>query len=219
MIALISDIHGNYEALKEVFKDIDANKADQVYFLGDVVGYGPEPEACIDLLEERCSMFLMGNHDFAMLNTPVQFNPIAEQAIWCLKARMEPGVYSMPRKRQRWKFLSNLKTIHLEEQRLFVHGSPRDPYSEYITPSDPLHKPEKMESVFERVEGLAFCGHTHYPGVIEEKSLFLTPDDLDQTYQLTEKKAIINVGSVGQPRDGNPEACYLLLQNNHVEWR
>jgi len=219
MIALISDIHGNYEALIKVFEDIDAHKVDRVFFLGDVVGYGPEPEACIDLLEKHCSVFLMGNHDFAMLNTPVQFNPIAEQAILCMKARMAPGIYSMPRKRKRWKFLSNLKTIHLEDDLLFVHGSPRDPFSEYITPTDPLHNPEKIDSIFDRVERVAFCGHTHYPGLIQQAALFRSPVELENVFRFTKKKAIINVGSVGQPRDGNPSACYLLLDDEHVEWR
>jgi len=219
MKALISDIHGNYEALKAVIADIDAQGADEVYFLGDVVGYGPEPESCIDLLEKRCSVFLMGNHDYAMLNVPVGFNPIAEQAIWCLKARMEPGIYSMPWKRRRWKFLGNLKPAHLDDDRLFVHASPREPVSEYILPTDPLHNPEKIESLFARVEHLAFCGHTHLPGVYTEEPDFRKPDVLNHRFEITDAKAIINIGSVGQPRDRDQRSCYVLLHDDHVEWR
>ncbi|MFH2002965.1 MAG: metallophosphoesterase [Planctomycetota bacterium] len=220
MKALISDIHGNFEALKAVFEDIDAHKAEEVYFLGDVVGYGPEPEACIDMLEKRCSVFLMGNHDHAILSAPVGFNPIAEEAIWCLKARMEPGIYSMPWKHRRWNFLGTLRTLYLEEGRMFVHGSPRDPISEYIMTTDPLYNPEKVESIFERMEQLLFCGHTHQPGVITDSAMtFVTPHEIGNAYTFTGEKAIINIGSVGQPRDGNPMACYALLDDDRILWR
>jgi len=219
MKALISDIHGNFEALKAVFDDIDTFRVDEVCFLGDVVGYGPEPEACIDQVKKRCTVFLMGNHDYALLNAPVHFNPIAEQAIWCLKARMEPGIYSLPRKRHRWKFLGKLQLVHLEEKMLFVHASPREPVTEYILPSDTIHNPEKIESIFTHVEHLAFCGHTHFPGVITEKPSFTSPKELGGGYDITEEKAIINIGSVGQPRDGNPKACYVLLDEDRILWQ
>jgi diadenosine tetraphosphatase ApaH/serine/threonine PP2A family protein phosphatase len=91
--------------------------------------------------------------------------------------------------------------------------------SEYILPSDPFHNPEKMESLFSRVEQLAFCGHTHVPGIFTEDPAFITPEELDQKYKLSNEKAIINIGSVGQPRDGNPMACYAVLYDDRVEWR
>ncbi|MBU0753639.1 MAG: metallophosphoesterase family protein, partial [Planctomycetes bacterium] len=186
---------------------------------GDVVGYGPEPEACIDLIKKRCKVFLMGNHDYAMLNVPIGFNPIAEQAIWCLKSRMEPGIYSMPRKRERWKFLGKLQHTYLDEEILCVHASPRDPILEYIVSTDPLHNPEKMESIFARVEHLAFCGHTHVPGVFTESPDFISPEEMEGSFEVTKEKAIINIGSVGQPRDGNAKACYALYDGRAVEWR
>ena len=219
MIAVMSDIHGNLEALKAVIADIDEMGIEEIYFLGDVVGYGPEPEACIDLIEQRCTVCLMGNHDYAILNAPVGFNPIAAEAIWCLKARMEPGIYSLPWKRHRWNFLGDLRTLFRDEGRLFVHGSPREPIMEYIVPSDPLHNPEKVESIFARIEHLAFCGHTHLPGVITEKPGFMPPGDIDSRYTFTRDKAIINIGSVGQPRDGDTRACYAVIDDGHVEWR
>jgi len=219
MKALISDVHGNYEALKAVFKDMDAQGVDEVFFLGDLVGYGPDPEACIDLIQERCRVTLMGNHDDALINVPIRFNPIAEEAIWCLKSRMDPGMDSEPNKLRRWKFLEKLWIMHQEEGMLFVHGSPRKPIAEYIMPSDPVINPEKIDAVFERVGGLAFCGHTHAPGIIVENSVFMSPEQIDSYYTFEGRKAIVNVGSVGQPRDGNPESCYVLLHEDRIEWR
>lgn len=219
MKALISDIHGNFEALKAVMADIDAHHVEQIYFLGDVVGYGPEPEECIDLIEKRCCVHLMGNHDYAMLNVPVGFNPIAAGAIECLKVRMEPGIYSMPWKRRRWEYLGNLKHRHMEGDSLFVHASPRDPISEYILPSDPCYDLEKLESIFQRVEHVAFVGHTHIPGVMTTEPTFLTVQDIEHTFTIGKEKVIINIGSVGQPRDMDKRACYVLLDGDQVIWR
>jgi len=217
--ALISDIHGNLEALTAVLKDIDAQNADEICFLGDVVGYGPDPEACIDLVQERCKVQLMGNHDYAMLNAPVGVNKVAAGAIVCLRSRMEPGTYSMSWKRRRWKFLEELHLRCTEGTMLFVHASPRDPVMEYVLPSDPLYHPEKCASIFERVERFAFCGHTHFPGVMTPEPRFQTPDELGGKYIFGEEKAVINLGSVGQPRDRDPRACYALLGDDKVEWR
>ena len=219
MKALISDIHGNLDALTEVLKDVDSQGADDVCFLGDVVGYGPEPEACIDIVRERCKVQLMGNHDYAMLNAPVGFNKVAAGAIVCLRARMEPGTYSMPWKRRRWNFLEELHLRQTEDGILLVHASPRDPVMEYVLPSDPVYYPEKCASIFERVERFAFCGHTHFPGVMTPEPRFRTPSELGGKYALGKDKAVINIGSVGQPRDRDPRACYLLLGENEVIWR
>jgi len=218
--ALISDIHGNFDALSAVFEDIDSHGADEVYFLGDVVGYGPEPEKCIDLLESRCSVHLLGNHDFAMLNVPVGFNPIAAGAIVCLRARMEPGVYSMPWKRRRWKFLGELHQRHMIDDILYVHASPRDPVMEYILPYDPVYDPGKCADIFKRVERACFVGHTHIPGVMTTEPKFIYPADIDFKFRLEPgEKYVFNIGSVGQPRDRDPRASYVLFDGETVEWR
>ena len=219
MKALISDIHGNLEALTAVFEDIDAHNVTDVYFLGDVVGYGPDPEKCIDMLEKRCSVHLLGNHDHAMLNAPIGFNPIARGAIECLRARMEPGNYSMPWKRRRWRYLGDLKLRHLDEDILFVHASPRDPVLEYVLPTDPDHNPEKIDAIFARVERLCFVGHTHMPGVFTEEPCFYKPSEIEYSYTIGPGKAVINIGSVGQPRDRDTRACYVLLDDDNVTWR
>lgn len=219
MKALISDIHGNLEALTAVFADIDAQGAEEVYFLGDVVGYGPNPEQCIDLVEKRCSVQLLGNHDQAILTMPIGFNPIAANAITCQRARMEPAIYSMPWKRRRWKFLGDLKQRHQDEELLFVHASPRDPVNEYILPTDPIYHQEKLEHTFTFVERLCFMGHTHFPGVFTADLNFRTPAKLDYCYEVGEEKALINIGSVGQPRDRDVRACYVLFDGQTVRYR
>jgi len=217
--ALISDIHGNLEALTQVMKDIRKQHVSEIYFLGDVVGYGPDPEKCIDIAGRNAKVRLMGNHDFAMLTAPVGFNPIAAGAIACLRARMEPGTYSMPWKRKRWEFLGSLNIAHREKRKLFVHASPRDPIMEYVLPSDPEYNPAKIADVFERVEELCFVGHTHFPGVITPEPKFQTLQELDYHFTLNGEKAIINIGSVGQPRDKDPRACYALMGDKEVIWR
>ncbi|MBN1809708.1 MAG: metallophosphoesterase [Planctomycetes bacterium] len=220
MIALISDIHGNLEALTAVLEDVKRHDVDAVYFLGDVVGYGPDPEKCIDLVAEHCSVQLVGNHDFAMLTAPVGFNPIAAGAISCLRARMEPGVYSMPWKRRRWEFLGDLRLSRREGHDLFVHASPRDPIREYIVPSDPEYHPEKLADIFERIEHTCYVGHTHFPGVIVEgEEKFHRVEDMDYRYAKGEAKAVVNIGSVGQPRDRDPRSCYVLMSEREVIWR
>jgi len=219
MKALISDIHGNYEALLAVFDDIDKLLVDEIYFLGDVVGYGPEPEECIDSIQKRSQIRLLGNHDSAMLNTPAGFNYIAAGAIECLKSRMEPGICSMPRKRRRWRFLQTLQQRYIEDGVLFIHASPRDPVNEYIKPTDAQEDPKNIMSIFEHMEQTAFCGHTHVPGIMTAEPRWLSIEDLDYHYKLVGEKIIINVGSVGQPRDRDPRACYLLLDNDEIEWR
>jgi diadenosine tetraphosphatase ApaH/serine/threonine PP2A family protein phosphatase len=94
-----------------------------------------------------------------------------------------------------------------------VHGSPRKPINEYLFPTDPENDPQKLDSVFERIDRVCLVGHTHVPGVFTDDSEFWPPDELpDRTYVVRpEEKAIVNPGSVGQPRDGDPRASYAIL--------
>jgi diadenosine tetraphosphatase ApaH/serine/threonine PP2A family protein phosphatase len=98
---------------------------------------------------------------------------------------------------------------------LFVHGSPRNPLSEYIFPDD-IYNHRKMERLFQLVEKYCFQGHTHVPGVFTEGYQFYAPDEIDHEYTLGEGKVMINVGSVGQPRDGDPRACYVVLEDGRA---
>lgn len=209
--ALISDIHGNLEALEAVLADIQTQRIDQIFCLGDIVGYGPNPRECIDLVMQNCEMSLLGNHDEGALFDPNGFNIGAERAIFWTRDQLETGGDSSQRER-RWDFLSELQRTHRLGPFLFVHGSPRNPLSEYIFPED-IYNHRKMERLFQLVERYCFQGHTHVPGVFTEGYQFYAPEEIDYEYALGDGKVMINVGSVGQPRDGDNRACYLILDD------
>ncbi|HBS28243.1 MAG TPA: phosphoesterase [Phycisphaerales bacterium] len=225
--AVISDIHGNASALRAVLADIDGVGARRIICLGDIVGYGPEPLACVDLVAQRCAWSLMGNHDFGVLYEPTNFNPGAEAAAYWTRDAFDAEPDDAARAR-RYEFLGRLRVRVVEKidssdrPVLAVHGSPRRPINEYIFPDDVLNASDKVRQVFAQVEGIAIVGHTHVPGVFTDEPDFYPPDEAGEggVYRFTEgEKAIINVGSVGQPRDHDPRASYVLLYPDRVEFR
>jgi diadenosine tetraphosphatase ApaH/serine/threonine PP2A family protein phosphatase len=208
--ALISDIHGNLEALETVLDDIQKLGIGDIYCLGDIIGYGPNPRECIDRVMATCQVTLLGNHDQGALFDPDGFNIGAERAIFWTREQLES-----PHDRnneRRWEFLGELQRTHRLNSFLFVHGSPRNPLSEYIFPED-IYNHRKMERLFQLVERYCFQGHTHVPGVFTENYQFFAPEEIENEYTLGEGKVMINVGSVGQPRDGDPRACYAILED------
>lgn len=218
-VAVISDIHANAEALEAVLADIKGQDITEVLCLGDVVGYGIDAERCIDLVQDRCSLCLCGNHDWAVVNTALGFNQMARQAIELTRQRLQPGRWSSPSRRRRWAFLEKLPESHTRNNWLLVHASPRDPITEYIFPEDVEVDTEKMEEIFSKFQSVCFVGHTHLPGVFQDDMTFLTPSELGARYQLGKGKAVVNVGSVGQPRDGDVRACYVVVEDDTVFYR
>ena len=214
--AIISDIHSNLEAFEAVLKDIDGQNVDEVYCLGDLVGYGPNPIEVTDLAMKRVKVCLLGNHDQATLFDPEGFNAGAEQAIYWTREQLENSGDTKASKR--WDFLGELPRQRREDDFLFVHGSPRNPLNEYVFQED-VYDEKKMERLFAVVPKYCFQGHTHVPGVFTEAREFLLPNDIDHTYTLGNGKTMINVGSVGQPRDRDPRACYVVLEGNVVTFR
>ena len=223
--ALISDIHGNAEALRTVLADIDAKGVERIICLGDIIGYGPDPLECVDLVRKRCAWSLMGNHDFAVLYEPTNFNQAAEQAAYWTREQFDAEPDAQLRA-ERYEFLGRLRVRVVEETpggthtMLAVHGSPRRPINEYIFKTDPMDAPDKLEAIYRRVERLCIVGHTHVPGVFTDEPDFYPPDELGEfAYRFNEEeKAIINVGSVGQPRDGDPRASYVVLDEEKAEF-
>ena len=215
--AIVSDIHANLEAIEAVLADIEREKVDCVYCLGDIVGYGPNPRECID----RAMTFklsILGNHDQGALYDPEGFSSGAERAIFWTRDQLEMANGDGDRVAQRWQFLSELPRTHRDGPLTFVHGSVRNPLSEYVFPED-VHNFKKLERLFALIERYAFQGHTHVPGVFTEDGRFLSPDEIDGRYPLPGGKMMVNVGSVGQPRDGDPRACYVLLTDEQIEFR
>lgn len=209
--ALISDIHANLEALEAVLADIKAQEITEIFCLGDIIGYGPNPRECIDLVIRHCKLSLLGNHDQGALYDPDGFNIGAERAIFWTRAQLE-SPQDRTNNERRWEFLGELPRSHRTGPFLFVHGSPRNPLSEYIFPED-IYNHRKMERLFQLVEQYGFQGHTHVPGVFTEGFQFYAPEEIDHEYTLGEGKVMINVGSVGQPRDGDSRACYVILED------
>lgn len=218
MFAIISDIHSNYAALKSVLEDIDQKNIKEVFCLGDIVGYGPEPRECIDLIIERQIVSIMGNHDHAVFYEPTNFNTGAERASYWTRQMLEDEPDQKKRK-QRWAFLGRLPVRLQMGNTLMVHGSPRKPVNEYIFPDDIYTNTSKLLAIFERLERICFVGHTHVPGVFLEDPDFYSTDEINNVYPITDKeKAIINVGSVGQPRDQDVRASYVIVKDDKVEF-
>ena len=215
MKAIISDIHGNLEALEAVLEDIKQQQINRIYCLGDIVGYGPNPRECIDRIMP-CDICLVGNHDQAALFDPEGFNTGAERAIFWTRGELESDTGESGD--QRWVFLGELPRRHRDGDFLFVHGSARNPLNEYVFPED-IYNQQKMEKIFGLVDRYCFQGHTHIPGVFTEDLNFQTPQEIDHHYALGEQKILVNVGSVGQPRDGDNRACYVVLNENMLTYR
>ena len=226
MFALISDIHSNIEALTTVLQDIEERGIQTIYCLGDVVGYGANPKECLDLVIEKTESCVQGNHDYAVLFEPTNFNTGDEAASYWTRRVLEEE--PDPNKRaQRWNYLGRQrmrwtmksKMADVQAQLDFVHASPRRPINEYVFPEDAFSNPEKIETLFDRFERLCFIGHTHVPGVFLESTEFCTPEDLDDVFEVEPgTKALINVGSVGQPRDRDPRASYCLIEPDQVSF-
>ncbi len=259
MLAILSDIHGNLEALTAVFAEIDRRGIQDVLCLGDVIGYGPNPVECLDLVRQRCRATILGNHDFAVLYEPYNFNTGAESAAYWTRRQLDAETDPVA-KLARWQFLASLpvRREFQQEGRRYqaVHASPRRPINEYVFPDDIYTNPGKFTALFERLgvtptqvaagtngelgkdetpqsnpptsreaisaaspalpfgsaASICFIGHTHVPGVFTEQPDFFSPTEMDGPYIFEAgEKAIVNVGSVGQPRDRDPRSSFAIL--------
>ena len=197
--AIISDIHSNLEALQKALSIIDGKKVDEIICLGDVVGYGANPNECVDIVRDRCSTIVLGNHDAAALNPLLahDFNAIARKAVvWTAEQLTEESR----------AFLLSLPMVERKENILFVHASPHSPEVwDYIIDSDDA---SLAISYFE--EQICFIGHTHVPGIYSRRG---------RTKSITrDEQYIVNVGSVGQPRDGNPMLAFGIFDSTTWEY-
>lgn len=212
--AILSDIHGNLEALEAVLHDAAAKSVTRYWCLGDVVGYGPNPNECLDICRgfEFC---ILGNHENGVLFPPEGFNSQAERSMeWTRRQLMSgPPELCDPR----WSFLNRLPRVVQRDGLMFVHGSPVGPMSDYVFPED-ISNRRRLERLFCLVPKICFQGHTHIPGVFTTDARFLSPADLPDGFGLGEHKLLVNVGSVGQPRDGDARASYLIMDEDWFEF-
>jgi diadenosine tetraphosphatase ApaH/serine/threonine PP2A family protein phosphatase len=161
---------------------------------------------------------VLGNHDQGALFDPEGFSSGAERAIFWTREQLECTDGDVELARRRWRFLCDLPRQVREDTLLFVHGSARNPLNEYVFPED-IYNPRKLNRIFSFVDGTCFQGHTHVPGVFTPDCRFLTPADISNRYVLNGSRSMINVGSVGQPRDGDPRASYVILEGSVVTFR
>jgi predicted phosphodiesterase len=218
--AIVSDIHGNLDALEAVLEDIRSQDISVIYCLGDIIGYGPNPRECIDRVM-KFDLCVLGNHDQGAMFDPEGFSSGAERAIFWTREQLErtdADPEESPRNLRRWNFLCELPRTIREADVLFVHGSARNPLNEYVFPED-VYNTRKMEKIFSMIQGHCFQGHTHVPGVFTSEGKFHSPAELGNRYRLGGGKTMINVGSVGQPRDLDPRASYVVLDDHLVEFR
>jgi len=216
----MSDVHGNLVALEAALADCAAQGADEIVCLGDICGYGPDPMECVDLLRARCKWVLAGNHDVTLfMSVAVGFNKYARQAIEWQRRLLIPRWYSFGAKVNRWNWLGSLTPMRKEDDVLYVHASPRDPMMEYVEEGDfadmGFGSSQKALEIFERIERLSFCGHSHRPGVVTTDFHWMRPQLFpDLTCHLqSHEKTLVNIGSIGQPRDGNPCGCYVIYDD------
>jgi diadenosine tetraphosphatase ApaH/serine/threonine PP2A family protein phosphatase len=198
-IAVVADVHANLEAFQAVLAH--AGDLDELWSLGDIVGYGPDPGACITLLHTYPHIAIAGNHDYAATGviSTEDFNPFAaEAALWTSK--------QLSLEDQLW--LSNLSAVHIEGEFTLAHGSLNDPVWDYLVSLD-----RARGHLQHQTTPYGLVGHSHLPQVFTEGQTRLQQASLDNAEEvpLGSRRLIVNPGSVGQPRDGDPRASYCLL--------
>jgi diadenosine tetraphosphatase ApaH/serine/threonine PP2A family protein phosphatase len=196
--------------------------------LGDVIGYGARPLECLALVralvEGRADvapglvpgLCLLGNHEQALLEDAADFNPNARRAILWTRDELSRDSRTA---RDWFDWIGALRPSAVDERAQFVHGSPRDPVREYVVPSL-TRQPERMHALFRHMErGICFVGHSHIPAVYFEDDRIYLPRGTDGPYAIGDTetcKVLVNVGSVGQPRDRDPRLSYLLFDGERI---
>lgn len=216
--AIVSDIHSNHEALVAVLQDAERNGADEVICLGDLIGYGPNPRQVLRIAINAFRFTLMGNHEEGILYTPVGFNWKAEASAFWTKEQLSSKRFPAQENRRFRDFLECMPRYVEEGDVLYVHASPLEPTKEYVMP-EASYNAEYMKALFARIKRLAFGGHTHLPGIFAPNQPFIPENRLREPFPVIASKFFVNVGSVGQPRDGDTRACYVLYDGYHVIFR
>lgn len=225
MWAILSDLHANLEALDAVLGDAAAQgvREDHIACLGDLVGYGPDPVAVVDRAR-RWPCVIRGNHDEGLIGEHAAdfFGKHSREALLWTRELLLPRPESDAEIHARWRFLESLPPSAQLDGALLVHGSPRYPVCEYLLAHDGRFAgdAEVLRSNFALVERLCFVSHSHVPGVFTPDGRHRRPDELGNRFEIEPgAQAIVNVGAVGQPRDDDPRACYVLFDGGVVRFR
>lgn len=193
--AIISDVHANLEAVTACFKEIERLKADRIICLGDLVDYCAQPNEVVDIIKNNCDVVVLGNHDEAQYKYEMieRYTEFARISSIHTRSVIEPRYI---------EYFKTLPYTHTENDLLFVHASPLNPHDfKYVL------KEESAELNFEAFnEHICFIGHSHRPIIFKKTSSGVTVSDSGMLEK--NSRYIINVGSVGQPRDGNPKLSF-----------
>jgi predicted phosphodiesterase len=208
-IALISDIHSNLEAFQAVMASFAGHDIEKVMFLGDIVGYGANPNECIDLLQGVADCYIAGNHDYAVVDkTDISyFNPYAQEAVLWTQEVLT---------RENALFLSSLPLADALYDFMIVHSTPLHPelwdYVVYVS--------DAQIGFSNFAQQLCFIGHSHHPGIfVQDRAGRISAEERVTMNFKESNRYIINIGSVGQPRDGNPLSSYGLYDTETNEYR
>ena len=219
MIAILSDVHGNLEALSSVLKDIQDHPVDDIVCLGDLVGYGPDSYRCLEIAMDW-SMVLRGDMDDALISDPATLD--MPDQLKQMVAEVRTQIVSQGDNSHLFDFVENLPLVSKTNTCQLVHASLRDPLNEYVFPEH-VHDGVTMRGVFQPIGQLCFCGHTHLAGVIEQTSdstwMHMSDRQCNYKFRVREHKVLCNVGSVGQPRDTDPRASYVLYEPPVIRFR
>lgn len=210
-IAVLSDIHGNLEALEAVWADMAIFPVTRIVSLGDMVGYGPNPEEVLQAMRERDVLCCMGNHELGIVSKSERtwFNATARKGLILTEALLSP---------QSLDYIAKLPRSVVVEGARFVHGFPPDSVTTYLFQVDD----QGLVRWFGQGERLTFVGHTHELGLAHWDGAELCRRTMGRTVlQLPQGWSILNAGSVGQPRDGDNHAKYVLWDTleNTIEVR
>jgi predicted phosphodiesterase len=205
-LAVVSDIHGNLDAWQQVLGDIDNSQVDAVVSLGDNIGYGPEPDHVIRQIRARNISTILGNHELAIKNQKYLkwFNPPARDSLIKTRGLLSQSSIS---------FISQLDPVLVAYGCRFVHGFPPASSLLYMFQIPESRKMKTMENMGER---LCFIGHTHFLEILDYDGIRVGSHDLAKGATSLDpgKKYIINIGSVGQPRDGDNKAKYVIWDDS-----
>lgn len=207
--AIVSDIHANLEALKAVLDEIDRMQVDEIDCLGDVVGYGCDPIACLDLIAERALVKLMGNHEYAVLGklSTETYSTAAKISAEWTRQQLTDREYTI---------MCDFKLRHESAAGTLVHASPVEPDRwGYIL------RAEQATPVFDHFSGqICFHGHSHLPTIFREVPDGPPRHQAGHNFDITDdQRYLVNIGSVGQPRDNDPRACFVTYDTDLGEVR
>lgn len=218
-VAILADVHSNLEALTCALDHLTSRGVSRIVCLGDIIGYGPDPRRCLELLF-RSEVAIMGNHEEAVMFYGEDFNPKARASLEWTKEQLNSPEFDRTENYDLWNFLGTMQQLVEDGDITYTHGSPRMPTREYVVPSD-IRNREKMEGIFDLVRRVCFIGHSHVPHIFTSDMKHASPESLGGAIDLRKlggRKALINVGSVGQPRDGNPKLSYATFDGDIVRF-